>query len=100
MFCPNCGTENTNDAKTCRNCGASLAPEANTPSKPKKEVPKGAIGLLVGAAVVVVLVCVLFINASKTINLNKYLVFEQSGVNGYGRVYIDFDKEKFASKVL
>ena len=32
MYCPLCGTENTNDAKFCRNCGAPLASCAQEPT--------------------------------------------------------------------
>ena len=27
MFCPNCGTENENDAKVCQSCGQELQTE-------------------------------------------------------------------------
>ncbi|MCC8141139.1 MAG: YARHG domain-containing protein [Lachnospiraceae bacterium] len=45
MFCPNCGTENKDDAKFCGNCGAPLfdqQPEPDMPSEePEPDTPSG-----------------------------------------------------------
>lgn len=93
MFCPNCGKENPDDAKTCQECGKSLVAEkAATPSKP---LPTKMIAGVIGVLAVVAILIVFLVNSANTINLNKYLIFETSGANGYGRVSIYFDEEKF-----
>ena len=67
-------------------------------SIPKKYL-YGAIG-----AVILVLAIFMFMNRdSDTIDLNKYMIIETSGFEGYGHVKIGFDwdaiKEKYGSKI-
>ena len=38
MFCPNCGTENTNNLPACEKCGASFEPV----SQPNQPMPPNA----------------------------------------------------------
>ena len=93
MFCPNCGKENPDDAKVCQECGKPLVAEkTTTPSKP---LPTKMIAGAIGVLAIIVILIVFLVNSANTINLNKYLIFETSGANGYGRVSIYFDEEKF-----
>lgn len=93
MFCPNCGSENEANARVCSKCGTPLGVEVSPVKKPT--MSKKTMGILAGGAIVVVVLLFMLINSMNTINLNKYLIFEQSGVNGYGKVSIYFDDEKF-----
>lgn len=111
MRCKNCGSMNADGAKFCESCGAALESvnkqqsQSNTESKvsnptgspgsPKK-LPKNIIFGAVGAvAVLFIIVIVAFaMNSSKVIDLNKYISFESSGYDGYGKASISVDWDK------
>lgn len=93
MFCPNCGKENPNDAKVCQECGKPLVAEKTT--DPSKPLPTKLIAGVAGVLAVVVVLVMVFVNSANTIDLNKYLIFETSGANGYGHVNIYLDEERF-----
>ena len=119
MFCDNCGTENSRDAKFCKKCGHPLkndegkkdAPSAegqsevtSTPAKAGtsekntneliekiKALPrKVQLGML-GGAVLLVIIIVFALNSGKTINMDKYITFETTGYSGYGKVNATID---------
>ena len=50
MYCPNCGTQNIEDAKFCRGCGADIAlvPQAMAGSLPDKT--HGVVGVVIDPA--------------------------------------------------
>ena len=129
MFCGNCGAENANGAKFCKECGQPLAGDAG--KAPKMALPQGnsesnatsgaakvdvsqmtdkikalpkKVLIGVGAAVValIVIICVA-VNAGSTINLNDYLSFEAEGYDGFGtvRASVDWDaiEAKYGEKV-
>lgn len=138
MFCGNCGAENENGAKFCKNCGQPLAgsepvKQEKTEAKKKAEAQLNAAGEAAGAAataakeqagaiaekakalpkkmlamigggivILVILICVMMKSGS-TINLDKYLVIEADGYDGYGDVNyrIDWDaiEEKYGKKI-
>lgn len=135
MYCGNCGTENTNDARFCRECGKPLGNEfggvdqtvqmdQTVLEEPEKKSNAGAGGwkssmaqwterikkipakFLVGAgaALVVVIAAVCFLVISgNTIRMDKYVVVETSGYNGYGTASISINWEaidkKYGSKL-
>lgn len=53
MYCPLCGTENTSNAKFCRNCGAPLASYAQEPTSASESVNEQAAAVPDEAASVV-----------------------------------------------
>ena len=85
---------------------------SNTGSTPgsQKKLPKNLIFGIAGAmaAFLIILIAVLAMNSSKVIDLNKYIIFESSGYDGYGQASINIDwaklekdygkKIKFSSK--
>lgn len=113
MFCGKCGTENNDVAKFCKKCGAPLMAPANTApaavvedkaedkveekTEEKVEEPKGGSALpkilagLVAVAVLTVIAAVLVLNAKPTIDLNKYVVCEAEGYDGYGKPHVSID---------
>ena len=111
MRCKNCGSMNADGAKFCESCGAALESvnkqqsQSNTESKvsnptgspgsPKK-LPKNIIFGAAGAvAVLFIIVIVAFaMNSGKVIDLNKYISFESSGYDGYGKASISVDWDK------
>lgn len=122
MFCGKCGTKNPDENNFCMKCGHPLSSVErndniiNSASEVKassinitklanifKTFPKkvlfggfAAIGLLI-------ISIVLFLKASHTVNLNKYLTIEVSGYNGYGKAdyEIDWDaiEKKYGSQI-
>ena len=130
-YCGNCGSQLDPNSGFCVNCGvapdntaagASMPvfvepvpptaggpgiPYAGPPAQPnngklKKTLPIIIIaGVLAFVALMVVLV--VSINASSTINLNKYLTIEAEGYDGYGSVRASIDwvaiTEKYGKKV-
>lgn len=122
MFCESCGTENDNGAKFCKKCGAPLKAAAEngqaqknggalaSPQKGQPTVKMPVItkksGIIIGAVAavlaVIVIICIM-VNAAPTIDLNKYLVVETSGYDGFGtaNAYIDWDaiQEKYGDKL-
>ena len=111
MRCKNCGSMNADGAKFCESCGAALESvnkqqsQSNTESKVSnptgstgslKKLPKNIIFGAAGAvAVLFIIVIVAFaMNSSKVIDLNKYISFESSGYDGYGKASISVDWDK------
>lgn len=122
MLCKNCGAENDNRTKFCKECGSSLGDHinreektlnsnpVNTDGKNTKDVIEKIKGIpkkifLCAGAVAAVLIAIILIasNSGKTIDLNKYLTVEAEGYNGYGTAsaVIDWDaiEEKCGSKL-
>lgn len=124
MFCGNCGAENNDGVKFCKECGKPLtsgnvgknetsgnlegtkdkaASSVNGTVEKLKTLPKTALIGACAGIVVLVLIIVLGVNSSNTINLNKYVTVEASGYEGYGRaiVTVDWDaiEKKYGSKV-
>ncbi len=126
-FCGKCGAENDGNAKFCKKCGAPLGqtpvnesanpkiiPMNNsvkadnnvaadaTPKKATQISPKLIAGICAAAAVVIAIIF-FAMNATPTININKYLTIETEGYDGYGkaRVNIDWDaiEAKYGSKI-
>lgn len=111
MRCKNCGSMNADGAKFCESCGAALESvnkqqsQSNTESKVSnptgspgslKKLPKNTIFGAAGAvAVLFIIVIVAFaMNSGKVIDLNKYISFESSGYDGYGKASISVDWDK------
>lgn len=129
MFCGNCGTENADGAKFCKKCGKPLdAENTQDVKKSTNQVAVAAGGAMskissklgqadklkkmispkylagIGAGVVVAAGGAIFaVNAGKTIQLDKYLLFETSGCEGYGNAVVEIDwdaiKSKYGSKM-
>ena len=111
MRCKNCGSMNSDGAKFCESCGATIESVnvqqnqsgsgsntynlGNIPDILKK-LPKNLIFGVVGtiAAFLLILIVVLTINSNKVIDLNKYISFESSGYDGYGKASISIDWER------
>lgn len=107
MFCEKCGAENPNDSKFCQKCGAPLTPIASEPgaTAPKAKKPlnmKLILGLVLAAAVIIAGI-VIINNLGRTIDLNKYVIVEAKGYDGYGNAGIGVDwkaiKEKYSKKI-
>lgn len=118
MKCKNCGTENLEGSKFCKKCGSRLEEEiqinsnnvetehvqpfvepASSISSAKPKSKKIFAVMIIGILAVIGICAFLFI--PRTINLNDYLVFEESGYNGYGsfKTYLDWDKLKSENKI-
>ena len=94
---------------------ASVPTPAPTPAPtPKKPIEKKSVsintgllvklGIALGVALIAIIgIVVLVTNMGKTINVNKYVVHEVTGYDGYGKanVYIDWDamKEDYDEKL-
>lgn len=122
MYCGKCGAENAQDAKFCKKCGNLLNESSEHKNKSLSAInakyvfdylknillkvktlsPKMLIGTVVAIVGLIVVICVA-VNSGKTINLNKYIVVEEYGYDGYGSVNIDIDwdaiEEKYGSKL-
>jgi len=62
MFCSNCGTQNSDDAAQCANCGQALQPgTAQTPPQvpPQQAVPRPDIPSYLVQAILITLCCCL-----------------------------------------
>ena len=111
MQCKKCGSMNIDGAKVCESCGVTMEDVnmkqnqndtgtkiSNTGSTPgsQKKLPKNLIFGIAGAmaAFLIILIAVLAMNSSKVIDLNKYITFESSGYDGYGKASINIDWEK------
>lgn len=84
--------------------------ETNSDEKEKKPEKKKNTGKKVGAAVgiiaviiaivlvviiAVVILIVVLLNKRTTVDVSKYFVYEESGYDGYGEVYAEFDVDAF-----
>ena len=111
MRCKNCGSVNSDGVKFCENCGAAFESvnmqqnQSNTDSKESnpissqggmKKLPKniifGAAGVI--AALFIIVTFAFAMNSGKVIDLNKYISFESSGYDGYGKASISVDWDK------
>ena len=111
MRCKNCGSVNSDGVKFCENCGAAFESvnmqqnQSNTDSKESnpissqggmKKLPKniifGAAGVI--AALFIIVTVAFAMNSGKVIDLNKYISFESSGYDGYGKASIRVDWDK------
>jgi hypothetical protein len=121
MFCGNCGAENANGAKFCKECGQPLvsagASAGNRTAPPPVNQNAGAAkpagnlksipqNVLIGAAAVVVLLILVIVLVNKsgsTINLDKYVTIETNGYDGYGTATVSIDWDaieiKYGSKI-
>lgn len=112
MICKQCGTENKAGVKFCKKCGQPLSanptasPKIVAPASRKPPVNSKVIGIIAGAAVAVVgaVLCVKLLgDLGPTIDLDKYLVINASGYEGYGTVdaYVDWNavEEKYGDKL-
>lgn len=128
MFCGNCGAENKNHAKFCKNCGMALdafsggqgakkiiLPQGNpesadsaAASAPKvdvsqmtgkiKALPKKMLIGIFAAAVALIVMICIAVNIGSTINLNDYLTIEVSGYDGYGTARASIDWDAIEEK--
>jgi len=61
LFCPQCGSQNADDATFCMRCGRDLRPGAPSPITPSAVIPPGGLApvsnYLVPAILVTVLCC-------------------------------------------
>ena len=111
MRCKNCGSMNSDGAKFCESCGATIesvnvqqnqivtglkASSIGNISESLKKLPKNLIFGIAGgiAAFLIILIFVFSMNSNKVIDLNKYIIFETSGYDGYGKSSINIDWEK------
>lgn len=62
-----------------------------------KVLPKKTLAIVGCGALALILALCLISDALGTVNINKYLTFEEVGYDGYGRVRISFDYDKFIS---
>lgn len=122
MYCGNCGVENPDGAKFCKVCGKPLNPvdkpvvsvsETSTDEVGHTDIPedksvkttisKKLIAILAVAVVAIVAIFAVVASSKKTINLDKYVIFEADGYDGYGRAKatIDWDaiEEKYGDKL-
>lgn len=117
MICSNCGTENEKEAVFCENCGqkmesVELQKVNDTDSVNNVSGKQSQKKWLIGIAVIIVVLVVLCFPKvdTSTINLNRYVTFNTSGYDGYGKieVYIDWeaiekqsgDKISYTSKAI
>ena len=74
-----------------------------TSSSSHVSIPKKFLYGAIGAVILVIAIFVFMNRDSDTIDLNKYMIIETSGFEGYGHVKIGFDwdaiKEKYGSKI-
>ncbi len=68
-----------------------------------KKIPPKVAAIVAAALVVIIATVVIIVNAGKTINLDKYVTFEEEGYDGYGtlKATIDWDaiEEKYGEKI-
>lgn len=124
MYCGNCGTENAEGVKFCKNCGKPVVGQnketADVKSKTDaqsivaklnvvsiiekiKNLPKKVLIGVCCAVVALLVIISVVVNDSSTINLDNYITVETTGYNGYGRanIYIDWNaiEEKYSDKI-
>ena len=103
MKCYHCGTEIPLGKNYCQSCGASVAQMTQEamqasgyvdPAVAKKKRIKifTIIGVL---AVLTITIVVYFATKKTTIDLSKYVEFDEEGYDGYGTVSYRFDEERF-----
>lgn len=113
MFCSECGSKIPDNSRFCPECGAQLpellskAKSQNgqsadgdrvlTPEEKQKIKKRNIIILAALGAVFVVCIIVLIVSLSitPTVNLNKYVKVRFEGYNMNGNAYYDFDYDQF-----
>lgn len=82
--------------------GASMGNQ-QSPLEPLKKIPKKIYAIATGVLALLIVLIVVYVNVSSTINLDKYVKVAYSGYDGYGTasVSIDWDsiEKKYGSKV-
>ena len=104
MYCVNCGKEIDGQAKVCPYCGA----QQNAEHAPAKASGSGApflkdkkmLGIVGGAAAVVVLVLIFMLSGKPTINLDDYVTVEFEGYNTVGHARVTVDEDRFYEENL
>ncbi len=61
MFCPSCGSENTESAQFCEICGKPVVPDTGVPVTAPPPVGQGEWGTYAGVGIVVAVVGIFFI---------------------------------------
>lgn len=118
MICKKCGENNPNDSKFCVKCGSSLENLTNDTGSSSATIEKkdsvlknnGAIvdkfkalsknaklGIVGGAVALIVIIALLITNGN-TIDLNKYLITETNGYEGYGTATANIDWQAIDAK--
>lgn len=121
LFCEHCGTKNDLNFKSAApqpkkadekvdkpketvNEQPSVTPNVNV--EPKKPMSKKAkMGLFggIGAGILAIIIIIIIAVTPKTINIGKFIVFDLSGYDGYGRAsaYIDWDafEQQYRNKI-
>lgn len=116
MRCENCGAENANGAKFCKECGKTLETGSHQEVVPPpqkaaasqfvdslKMIPKKTLAGVCAAVLILAVIIGMAVSSGNTINLNKYITIEAEGYDGYGtaQVGIDLDalEEKYGDKL-
>jgi hypothetical protein len=104
MFCRNCGAENADDVRFCKECGQPLGDVTAEKAGLQKKNPSKK--MLVGVSTVIIALIVILciaLNMGTTIDLDKYLTIEATGYDGYGTVSAAIDwyaiEEKYGDKL-
>lgn len=113
MFCSKCGSENSNGAKFCKECGCALESNNVTTQQGNQKIGKFDISknknlilTLAGIVAVCIFGVVIFTiakNSAVKVNLDNFLTIEVSGYDGYGSVHAEIDwnsvEEKYGKKL-
>lgn len=108
MYCTACGNKIDKGDAYCENCGMQLSGEtsvdkmlqiAATNRMNKKPLNKKM--LIISALVTCIVLAIVFIitNQPPKYNVEDYVVIEYSGFNGYGKSYIDFDRDRLVEDI-
>lgn len=112
MFCKKCGNQLPDGAMFCSKCGTkqdvsevieSVTPvnadsEASVAKLPQVKIKPQVLLIGVAALVVLILAIIIGNTLGNTINLDKYVLIESEGYDGYGRVEADVDWEAINEK--
>ena len=96
-FCESCGAalESVNMRQSQSNTEYKVSNPTGSPGSPKKLSKNIIFGASGAVAVLFIIVIVAFaMNSGKVIDLNKYISFESSGYDGYGKASISVDWDK------
>ncbi len=104
MKCNYCGEVNRDDSAFCKACGRPLARTAEPPAAViKRWLRRRAAVVLTALLTVALAVALLTVKAGPRINMDRYLVIDQSGYDGYGTVSVRIDweaiKDKYGSRL-
>ena len=112
MFCKKCGNQLPDGAMFCSKCGTkqdvsevieSVTPvnadsEASVVKLPQVKIKPQVLVIGVVALVALILAIIIGNTLGNTINLDKYVLIESEGYDGYGRVEADVDWEAINEK--